>query len=65
MSTEILEVIACSVADAIQAQQGGAGRLEVVSDLDRGGLTPSITLVRRCRAGFRAVSNFEQSPRTR
>ena len=46
MSTEILEVIACSVADAIAAQQGGASRLEVVRELDRGGLTPSITLVR-------------------
>ena len=46
MSKEILEVIACSVADAIQAQKGGAGRLEVVSDLDCGGLTPSIEMVR-------------------
>ena len=46
MSKQILEVIVCSVADAIQAQQGGAGRLEVVSDLHRGGLTPSIALVR-------------------
>ena len=46
MTTPILEVIACSVADAIAAQQGGAGRLEIVRDLDRGGLTPSIELVR-------------------
>jgi len=46
MSKEILEVIACSVADAIAAQQGGASRLEVVRELDRGGLTPSIELVR-------------------
>ena len=46
MSKEILEVIACSVADAIAAQKGGASRLEVVRELDRGGLTPSITLVR-------------------
>jgi len=46
MSKEILEVIACSVADAIAAQQGGASRLEVVRELERGGLTPSITLVR-------------------
>jgi len=56
MSNEILEVIACSVADAIQAQKGGAGRLEVVSDLDRGGFTPSIALVRAIkvlRAPFR------------
>ena len=46
MTTPILEVIACSVSDAIEAQQGGAGRLEIVRDLDRGGLTPSIELVR-------------------
>jgi len=46
MSKAILEVIACSVADAIEAQKGGASRLEVVRDLDRGGLTPSIELVR-------------------
>ncbi len=46
MSKEILEVIACSVADAIEAQKGGASRLEVVRELDRGGLTPSIALVR-------------------
>jgi len=42
----ILEVITCSVADAVEAQKGGAGRLEVVRDLDRGGLTPSLMLVR-------------------
>lgn len=46
MSNEILEIIACSVADAIAAQQGGASRLEVVRELERGGLTPSIELVR-------------------
>jgi len=46
MSNPILEVIACSVADAIAAQQGGAQRLEVVRDLDRGGLTPAVELVR-------------------
>jgi copper homeostasis protein len=46
MTKAILEVIVCSVADAIEAQKGGAGRLEVVRDLDRGGLTPSIKLVR-------------------
>jgi len=46
MSKAILEVIACSVADAIEAQMGGASRLEVVRELDRGGLTPSVALVR-------------------
>ena len=46
MSKEMLEVIACSVADAMAAQKGGASRLEIVRELDRGGLTPSIELVR-------------------
>lgn len=46
MSNAILEVIACSVADAIEAEKGGANRLEVVRSLDRGGLTPPLELVR-------------------
>src|ERR1051326_1190273 len=45
MSSAVLEVIVCCVADAFEAQKGGASRLEVVRDLDRGGLTPSIQLV--------------------
>src|ERR1051326_1631063 len=42
----ILEVIACSVADAIEAERGGASRLEIVRALDGGGLTPPVSLVR-------------------
>jgi copper homeostasis protein len=42
----ILEVIACSVADAVEAERGGAGRLEVVRAMDVGGLTPPVSLVR-------------------
>ncbi len=42
----LLEVIACSVDDAVAAQRGGAHRLEIVRDLDVGGLTPSVSLVR-------------------
>jgi copper homeostasis protein len=42
----ILEVIACSVADAIEAERGGASRLEIISDFARGGLTPSLEVVR-------------------
>ena len=45
MTEPVLEVIACSVADAIEASDGGANRLEVVRDLEQGGLTPSIELV--------------------
>ena len=41
----VLEVIACSVADAIEAQRGGAGRLEIIRDFRRGGLTPPLELV--------------------
>ena len=41
----LLEVIVCSVTDAIEAERGGADRLEIVRDLKRGGLTPSYELV--------------------
>lgn len=37
------------MADAVEAERGGAGRLEVVRALDRGGLTPSSALVREIR----------------
>lgn len=42
----LLEVIASSVQDAIEAEQGGAGRIELVQAFDRGGLTPQLALVR-------------------
>jgi copper homeostasis protein len=38
----VLEVIACSVSDA---QRGGAGRLEIIRNFERGGLTPPLKLV--------------------
>ncbi len=41
----ILEVIACSLADAIAAEDGGADRLEVCARLDLQGLTPPVDLV--------------------
>ena len=45
----LLEVIACSVADAIEAEKGGASRLELVRDLKRGGLTPPYDLVQEIK----------------
>ncbi|HEU4765764.1 MAG TPA: copper homeostasis protein CutC [Pyrinomonadaceae bacterium] len=45
MTGRQLEVIACSVNDAIEAEKGGADRLEIVRDLHLGGLTPSFKLV--------------------
>jgi copper homeostasis protein len=41
-----LEVIATSLSEAIEAQAGGADRLELVRELDQDGLTPSLDLVR-------------------
>ncbi|SAK52405.1 copper homeostasis protein CutC [Caballeronia ptereochthonis] len=41
----LLEVIATTVADARAAQRGGADRLELVTAMGEGGLTPSIGLI--------------------
>lgn len=41
----LLEIIAETVEDAREAEQGGAGRIELVRDLSRGGLTPMPSLV--------------------
>jgi copper homeostasis protein len=49
----LLEVIAVSLEDARAAEDGGAGRLEVVRDLDRGGLTPDLALVEAMLARVR------------
>jgi copper homeostasis protein len=41
----LLEVIAETVEDAREAEQGGAGRIELVRDFERGGLTPSLAVI--------------------
>src|SRR5689334_1914172 len=41
-----LEIIACSVADALAAERGGARRIELISRFELGGLTPPLELVR-------------------
>lgn len=46
MSKPILEVIVCSLSDALAAERGGADRLEVISQFEVGGLTPPISVVR-------------------
>lgn len=45
MGAPVLEVIALSLRDAIEAQRGGAGRLEIIRDFGSGGLTPPLELV--------------------
>ncbi|GLW98034.1 copper homeostasis protein CutC [Microtetraspora sp. NBRC 16547] len=69
MTASLLEVIALDVRDAVAAEEGGADRLEIVSDMASGGLTPSADVVAaissacslpqmvmlRCNAGFTAT----------
>lgn len=43
---KLLEVIVSSLEDAREAQAGGADRLEIVRDLEVGGLTPPLALVK-------------------
>lgn len=45
-----LEVIACSVEDAVAAERGGADRLELISHYEVGGLTPPLELVQEVLA---------------
>jgi copper homeostasis protein len=45
----VLEVIVCSVADAIEAEQGGAKRLEIIRDFAFGGMTPELEFVREVK----------------
>lgn len=49
----LLEIIACTLTDAIEAERGGAGRLELVRDLGKGGLTPSLEIVQEVRDAVR------------
>jgi copper homeostasis protein len=46
----ILEVIVTSLNDALEAEAGGADRLEIVRDLSAGGLTPDLALVTAIRS---------------
>lgn len=46
----LLEVIACSVEDAVAAEAGGADRLEVISHYEVGGLTPQLEMVKEIAA---------------
>lgn len=53
MSVPLLEIVVSSIDDAIEAERGGATRLELVRDLHRGGLTPAAATVRAVIAAVR------------
>jgi len=59
-----LEVIATTLEDGVEAEAGGADRLEVVRDLDRGGLTPPVAIVEallaRVRLPLRVMVRVEE-----
>ncbi|MBD3107976.1 copper homeostasis protein CutC [Bacillus sp. AGMB 02131] len=44
----MLEVIAMSVEDCVAIEKAGADRIELVSALSEGGLTPSIGMIEQC-----------------
>jgi len=53
IDTYLLEVAANSVASALAAQDGGAGRIELCSALELGGLTPSTAQIALTRERLR------------
>jgi copper homeostasis protein len=53
MTTPILEIAANSVASALAAQEGGADRIELVSALELGGITPSYATIALARERLR------------
>jgi copper homeostasis protein len=50
---KVLEVIACSAEDAIEAESGGANRVELVRALAMGGFTPDLTIVQQVVAAVK------------
>jgi copper homeostasis protein len=65
---KLLEVIACTVEDAVEAELGGADRIELCRALMIGGLTPDSMLVRqvmkRARIPVRVMLRETDSPTT-
>ncbi|MDR6549769.1 copper homeostasis protein CutC [Paenibacillus qinlingensis] len=61
----LLEVIATSLLDAKRAEAGGADRIELVADLQQGGLTPELALVNQITSSVSIPVNVMIRPHAR
>jgi copper homeostasis protein len=61
----VLEVIATTVADARAAERGGANRLELITAMGEGGLTPSIGLIEAVTEAVEIPVNVIVRPHSR
>ena len=61
----LLEVIALTAADARAAERGGANRIELVTAMGEGGLTPSIGLIESVAEAVRIPVNVIVRPHSR
>ncbi|MEK4513256.1 copper homeostasis protein CutC [Paenibacillus sp. FSL K6-2524] len=61
----VLEVIATCVEDALLAEECGAGRLELITAITEGGLTPSIGMIEQVVAAVDIPVNVMVRPHSR
>lgn len=64
MKEYTVEICAPSFESALAAQRGGAGRIELCSELDAGGVTPSFGLIQGVRSSLNIAVNVLLRPRS-